>query len=139
MHVTVSECWYGRICQVSDATIALNSGAGEDCYGAGTDYWARNESNMTNYYKEWGEIITQLKKFQSIVVWVPFNEAWGQFDTKEVVDFTRKWILPVLSMLPRAETGYRVQAISWTHIPTRIRRCVSLTPLRSMYSANMAA
>ena len=65
-------------------------GQGEDCYGAGTDYWARNESNMANYYKEWGEIIAQLKKFQSIVVWVPFNEAWGQFDTEAVVAFTRK-------------------------------------------------
>ena len=59
-------------------------GQGEDCYGAGTDYWARNESNMANYYKEWGEIIAQLKKFQSIVVWVPFNEAWGQFDSVRI-------------------------------------------------------
>ncbi len=41
-----------------------------------------------NYYKEWSEIMAQLKKFQSIVVWVPFNEAWSQFDTPEVVDFT---------------------------------------------------
>lgn len=64
-------------------------GQGEDIYGSGEDYWARNESNKANYYKEWGEIISQFKKFQSIVVWVPFNEAWGQFDTQAVVDFTR--------------------------------------------------
>ena len=44
---------------------------------------------MKNYYKEWIEIISQLKKYQSIVVWVPFNEAWGQFDTKTVADFTK--------------------------------------------------
>ena len=43
-----------------------------------------------NYYKEWGEIIEALKGFQCIVVWVPFNEAWGQFDTPAVVEFTRK-------------------------------------------------
>ena len=42
-----------------------------------------------NYYKEWGEIMDALKVFQCIVVWVPFNEAWGQFDTPEVVAFTR--------------------------------------------------
>jgi len=42
-----------------------------------------------NYYKEWGEIIDNFKSFQSIVVWIPFNEAWGQFDTPEVVRFTR--------------------------------------------------
>lgn len=43
-----------------------------------------------NYYKEWGEIIDVLKCFQCIVVWVPFNEAWGQFDTPEATEFTRK-------------------------------------------------
>ena len=43
-----------------------------------------------NYYKEWKEIIAAIKNFQCIVVWVPFNEAWGQFDTPEVVKFTRK-------------------------------------------------
>ncbi len=63
---------------------------GADYYGAGSDYWAANESNKANYYKEWGEIISQIKKFQSIVVWVPFNEAWGQFDTKQVCEFTRE-------------------------------------------------
>ena len=42
-----------------------------------------------NFYKEWKEIIAQLKGFQCITVWVPFNEAWGQFDTRAVVEFTR--------------------------------------------------
>ena len=41
------------------------------------------------YYKEWGEIINQLKKFPCIVAWVPFNEAWAQFETAKAVDFTR--------------------------------------------------
>ena len=47
------------------------------------------EAWKQNYYREWAEIINQFKSFQSIVVWVPFNEAWGQFDTKKVVEFTR--------------------------------------------------
>ena len=42
-----------------------------------------------NFYKEWKGIIAQLKSFQCITVWVPFNEAWGQFDTRAVVEFTR--------------------------------------------------
>ena len=63
---------------------------GLDVYDAGSDYGALNETNSANYYKEWGEIIAQIKKFQSVVVWVPFNEAWAQFDTKAVVDFTRQ-------------------------------------------------
>ena len=43
-----------------------------------------------NFYREWGNIINAFKNFQCIVVWVPFNEAWGQFDTPEVVKFTRE-------------------------------------------------
>lgn len=56
-------------------------------YGEGTDFPATLEAKA-NYYKEWGEIIGQLKKFQCIAVWVPFNEAWSQFETKDVVTFT---------------------------------------------------
>jgi beta-galactosidase/beta-glucuronidase len=38
---------------------------------------------------EWKEIMNEFKFFPSIVVWVPFNEAWGQFKTKEITDLTR--------------------------------------------------
>ena len=43
-----------------------------------------------NYYREWANIINAFKNFQCIVVWVPFNEDWGQFDTPAVVKFTRE-------------------------------------------------
>lgn len=59
-----------------------------DSFLGGTDCVVPQEWK-DNYYKEWTEIINALKGFQCIVVWVPFNEAWGQFDTKEVVDYTR--------------------------------------------------
>lgn len=57
-------------------------------YGEGTDFPATPQAKA-NYYKEWSEIMAQVKKFPCVVMWVPFNEAWGQFDTKAVVDFTR--------------------------------------------------
>ena len=61
----------------------------KDSFLGGTDcivpeYWKQN------YYKEWGEIIDCLKGFPCIAVWVPFNEAWGQFDTEKVVEFTKE-------------------------------------------------
>lgn len=65
-------------------------GQGDDCYGAGSDYYAISDEIKDNYYNEWSDIVAKLRKFQSIVVWVPFNEAWGQFDTREVVDYTRQ-------------------------------------------------
>ena len=57
-------------------------------YERGTDYPVPEEGKA-NYYKEWGEIINAFKTFPCIVAWVPFNEAWGQFDTEEVVQLTR--------------------------------------------------
>ena len=53
----------------------------------GTDR-RRSEQSIETYYKEWGEIIDNLKFFQCIIIWIPFNEAWGQFDTEKVANFT---------------------------------------------------
>ena len=63
--------------------------------------WARHQINggsdtelteefKRNYYKEWGEIMDFCQFFPSVVVWVPFNEAWSQFDTEKVVAWTYK-------------------------------------------------
>lgn len=57
-------------------------------YENGTDTPVPDDAKA-NYYKEWGEIMSSFKVFPCIVTWVPFNEAWGQFDTEEVVKFTR--------------------------------------------------
>ena len=64
-----------------------NKWPGDTIFG-GTDCDIPQEAK-DNYYKEWGEIIEQLKPFQCITVWIPFNEGWGQFDTRRVVEFTR--------------------------------------------------
>ena len=62
---------------------------GTHYYNEGTDMPV-TDAAKANYYKEWEEIIQQVKKFPCIVVWVPFNEAWSQFDTKAVADFTKR-------------------------------------------------
>ena len=61
---------------------------GNHAYDTGTDSKITQEGK-DNYYSEWGEIIQDFKVFPCIVSWVPFNEAWGQFDTEAVVQFTR--------------------------------------------------
>ena len=61
---------------------------GNRAYDTGTDSKITQEGK-DNYYSEWGEIIQDFKVFPCIVSWVPFNEAWGQFDTEAVVQFTR--------------------------------------------------
>jgi beta-galactosidase/beta-glucuronidase len=56
-------------------------------YGRATDKNRTPESENI-YRTEWKEIMQDLYNFPSIVVWVPFNEAWGQFKTKEIVEWT---------------------------------------------------
>lgn len=48
----------------------------------------RSKESETYYRKEWKIIMETLHNYPSIVVWVPFNEAWGQFKTKEITDWT---------------------------------------------------
>ncbi|MCU7549587.1 beta-galactosidase [Chitinophagaceae bacterium LB-8] len=56
-------------------------------FGRATDKQRTSESE-TAFRTEWKEIMQDLHNFPSIVVWVPFNEAWGQFKTKEIVEWT---------------------------------------------------
>ncbi|MBW8684812.1 glycoside hydrolase family 2 protein [Chitinophaga rhizophila] len=42
------------------------------------------------FRKEWTAIMDALHNYPSIVVWVPFNEAWGQFKTVEITEWTMK-------------------------------------------------
>lgn len=50
----------------------------------------RSPESEAIYRKEWKAIMAQLHNYPSIVIWVPFNEAWGQFKSKEIVDWTIK-------------------------------------------------
>ncbi len=49
----------------------------------------RSQESEEIFRTEWSEIINEFKFFPSIVVWVPFNEAWGQFKTNEIVELTK--------------------------------------------------
>ena len=51
----------------------------------------RSAKSEANYRKEWKEIIDYLYSYPSIGVWVPFNEAWGQFKTPEIAAWTKEY------------------------------------------------
>ncbi|HMP29703.1 MAG TPA: glycoside hydrolase family 2 TIM barrel-domain containing protein [Saprospiraceae bacterium] len=51
----------------------------------------RSPSSEKIYRKEWKAIIDMLYSYPSIVVWVPFNEGWGQFKTKEITEWTMQY------------------------------------------------
>ena len=59
-------------------------------YYRGSVVCKRSQESIENYYKEWGEIIDQFGLYGCIASWVPFNEAWGQFNTWSVVNWTKQ-------------------------------------------------
>jgi len=61
-------------------------------YNGGTDK-ERSSASIANYYQEWKEIMDLCVSHPSVVVWVPFNEAWGQFDTEKVAEWTKNYDL----------------------------------------------
>jgi hypothetical protein len=48
----------------------------------------RTEASEKIYRTEWNAIIDYLYNFPCIIVWVPFNESWGQFKTAEITSWT---------------------------------------------------
>ena len=59
-------------------------------YFKGTEY-VRSSFSESVYRKEWQSIIDHLYSYPCIGVWVPFNEAWGQFKTEEIVRWTKDY------------------------------------------------
>ncbi|HET8737668.1 MAG TPA: glycoside hydrolase family 2 TIM barrel-domain containing protein, partial [Pricia sp.] len=59
-------------------------------YFDGTEF-KRSARSEAIYRKEWKAIMDFLYSHPSIVSWVPFNEAWGQFKTEEISEWTKAY------------------------------------------------
>lgn len=51
----------------------------------------RSAESEANFRQEWKELIDYLYSYPSVGVWVPFNEAWGQFKTAEITEWTKAY------------------------------------------------
>jgi len=49
----------------------------------------RSEESAKQYELEWSRIIQAFYNHPCIVMWVPFNEGWGQFDTARITELTK--------------------------------------------------
>lgn len=55
------------------------------------DEFQRTPESEATYRKEWKEIMDALYSYPCIAMWVPFNEGWGQFKTKEIAAWTKSY------------------------------------------------
>lgn len=53
--------------------------------------FVRTPQSEENFRREWKEIMDLCYSHPSVVMWVPFNEAWGQFKTKEIAEWTKTY------------------------------------------------
>ncbi len=51
----------------------------------------RTPESAENYRRELQAMIDSLHNHPSVVLWVPFNEGWGQFDTAGVTDWLKRY------------------------------------------------
>jgi len=60
----------------------------------GEKYYKRlgrqDAAGREDYYKELDDMVSLLYNCVSLGMWVPFNEAWGQFDANKATDFIRE-------------------------------------------------
>jgi hypothetical protein len=62
-----------------------------DAYIGGDDPdIVRSEDSAQQFERELRDMINSLRNHPSIVMWVPFNEGWGQFDTGRITDLIRE-------------------------------------------------
>ena len=51
----------------------------------------RSPESAEDYRREWKSIIDTLRNHPCIVMWVPFNEGWGQSDTIAITQWTKQY------------------------------------------------
>ncbi|WP_217988284.1 glycoside hydrolase family 2 protein [Aliifodinibius salipaludis] len=50
-----------------------------------------SKETAKQFKKEYKDMIDTFYNHPSIVMWVPFNEGWGQFQTREIVEWTQEY------------------------------------------------
>ncbi|MEX2477156.1 MAG: sugar-binding domain-containing protein [Gracilimonas sp.] len=85
---------------------------GDRHIGVGDEDIDRVAQSSYTFKTEYKEMIEQFYNHPSIVTWVPFNEGWGQFQTKEIAALTEE-LDP--SRLVNVVSGWQDRGVSDMH------------------------
>jgi beta-galactosidase/beta-glucuronidase len=89
-HVKVEpERWY-YWCDKLGLLVWQDMPSGDEYIGRNDPDITRTEESEEQFRFELREMITEHFNHPSIIVWVPFNEGWGQFKTGDIVNFIRE-------------------------------------------------
>ena len=80
--------WSRGLIETKVASLAQMAGKGQD---ANLRTFLRNNAKgREEFAREVRQTIRQLYNYPSIVLWVPFNEGWGQFETHRITEMVRR-------------------------------------------------
>jgi hypothetical protein len=89
-HVKVEpERWY-YWCDKLGIMVWQDMPSGDQYIGHNDPDINRSEESGMQFKYELQKLVENHSNHPAIIVWVPFNEGWGQFKTGEVVEFIRK-------------------------------------------------
>jgi hypothetical protein len=89
-HVKVEpERWY-YWCDTLGLAVIQDMPSGDRYIGPGDPDIERTPESAAVFEAEWEAIINANREHPSIVMWAPFNEGWGQYDTARIAAWTRE-------------------------------------------------
>ncbi len=90
-HVKVEpERWY-YYCDLLGMLVWQDMPSGDKYIGGDDPDITRTPQSGAQFETELREIVSQFGHHPSIVMWVPYNEGWGQWDTARIASLVKSW------------------------------------------------
>ncbi len=89
-HVKVEPARWYYWCDKLGLLVWQDMPSGDKYIGRNDPDIERTEESARQFIEEWGGIIGANFNSPAIVMWVPFNEGWGQFATERIVRWTKE-------------------------------------------------
>lgn len=81
--------WYHH-CDKLGILVWQDMPSGDKSIGAQDPDIKRSPESAANFENELKELVQDFHNSPCIVMWVPFNEGWGQYDTARIAELTKK-------------------------------------------------
>jgi len=88
-HVKVAPARFYHYCDKKGMLVWQDMVSG-DHYNFKNKQPVKDEKVAREFEAELREMVNHLKNYPSIVMWIPFNEGWGQYDTRRITEMVEE-------------------------------------------------
>jgi len=88
-HVKVEPARWYYWCDKLGLMVWQDMPSGDEYIGKNDPDLKRTKESARQFELELKKLVTQFGNHPSIVIWVPFNEGWGQYDTERIVKYVK--------------------------------------------------